>query len=428
VKTLLLLALLLLAVSYKQKTVKDNNVVELNKVATKYVKLGLTIGQYDPDFIISYYGPDSLKPTQSKSKIFPKDSLLNEVDKLNTDIKAIELSMRDTNLNRAKWLSAQLLAFSRRIKIFAGEYTTFDEESKELFGVKTPVYSETYYKSLVAQIDILLPGRGPIGYRFQKLAHKFIIPKNKVDLIFKATISESQKRTLKHIELPATESLTLEYVTNKSWGAYNWYKGDYKSVVQINTDLPISISQVIDVGSHESYPGHHVYNMLLEKNLYRDKGFVELSIYPGFSPQSVIAEGSANYGIELVFPGDEKIAFTKNVLLPMAGLDSSGVTTYFKALEIMSKLDYAKNDAAKGIINGTMSIKDAVRLLGSGPVAENQIRFIKQFRSYVINYNYGKDIVKNYIERQPGAMQSSARRWELYEKLLTNEILITDIQ
>ena len=44
-----------------------------------------------------------------------------------------------------------------------------------------------------------------------------------------------------------------------------------------------------------------VFNMLLEKNLVRDRGWHEFSVYPLFSPQSLIAEGTANYGIDIAF-------------------------------------------------------------------------------------------------------------------------------
>jgi len=158
---------------------------------------------------------------------------------------------------------------------------------------------------------------------------------SKDDLIvecLRTAIAEARKRTLTHYKLPAKESFSLEYVTDKPWSGYNWYKGNYTSVVQINTDTKIFIDRAIDVGSHESYPGHHVYNTLLEQKLYHDRGYVEVSLYPLFSPQSLIAEGSANYGIEVAFPGDEKVKFAKNVLLPLAGLDTTGIALYFKAL------------------------------------------------------------------------------------------------
>ena len=120
--------------------------------------------------------------------------------------------------------------------------------------------------------------------------------------MFKAAIDGCRSRTLQHIQLPPGESFTVEYVTGKSWSGYNWYQGNYRSLIQVNTDLPIYIDRAIDLACHEGYPGHHVYNVLLEKNLVRDRGWVEFSVYPLFSPQSLIAEGTANFGIEVAFP------------------------------------------------------------------------------------------------------------------------------
>ena len=76
-------------------------------------------------------------------------------------------------------------------------------------------------------------------------------------------------------------------------------------MIQVNTDLPIFIDRAVDLACHEGYPGHHVYNMLMEKNLVRERGWMEFSVYPLFSPQSLIAEGSANFGIEVALPGED---------------------------------------------------------------------------------------------------------------------------
>ena len=207
-----------------------------------------------------------------------------------------------------------------------------------------------------------------------------------------------------------------------------WYKGRYQSLIQINTDLNIFIDRAIDVGSHESYPGHHVYNMLLEEKLYRQKGWVEISLYPLFSPQSLIAEGSANFGIDLVFPGTEKEQFTRNVLLPLAGLDTSGIGLYFKAAALNGNLNYARNEVARGIVNGSMEKKEVMRWLTvyclyNEETALKSISFIKKNRSYVINYNYGQELVKNYIESKGGKDANPDKRWELFGWLLSNQVL-----
>jgi hypothetical protein len=103
--------------------------------------------------------------------------------------------------------------------------------------------------------------------RVAAFREQFIIPRDKLEPVFKAAIAGCREQTLKHVKLPANESFDLEFVTNKPWGGYNWYKGNYHSLIQVNVELPIYIDRAIDIGCHEGYPGHHVYNMLLEQHL-----------------------------------------------------------------------------------------------------------------------------------------------------------------
>jgi hypothetical protein len=425
-KNAILLFLVPLFFSCSQDEQKSNT-SGFDDLVVSYVRLGLTIGQYDPDFVDAYYGPDSLRPTNALAPVFPKDSLLQSTTELLSKFQAIANDKNDTLRMRANWISGQLIAFARRIQIATGTYGTFDEESKDLFGVVAPTYTEAQFKEWVARLDSLLPGKGDLPLRFQQLSNRFVIPKEKLDTVFRTAIAECRRRTSVHMEFPAEEDFTLEYVTDKPWSGYNWYKGKYKSVIQINTDLPILIDRVIDVGSHESYPGHHVYNMLLEKNLYRDRGFLEVSLYPLFSPQSLIAEGSANYGIEVVMPGVEKTKFTRDVLLPLAGLDTTGIAAYYKAQELKGKLTYVRNEVGRGLINKTMSEEEAVRWLityglYSELSARKSLTFIEKNRTYIINYNYGMDLVKSAIEAKGGTASAPDKRWELFEWLLSNQI------
>ena len=427
---LLIIIPMILMISCSRKIdIKDR---ALNALAEQYVKLGLNIGLYDPDFVDAYYGPDSLKPNTENLTVFPKDSLLNSVLELKNKLSEISSNLSDTGKIRAGWMSQQLIAFDRRIRIFSGEFKSFDEESKDLFGISAPVYPESHYASLLDSLDKILPGKGDVQYRFQKLANQFIIPKDKLDTIFRTTINEARNKTNEHYELPPGESFSIEYVNNKPWSGYNWYKGQYMSLIQINTDTQIFLERAIDVGSHESYPGHHVYNMLLEKNLYRDKGWVEISLYPLFSPQSFIAEGSANYGVDLAFPGENKIRFAKEKLLPLAGLDTANINLYFKALAIRSQLKYARNEAGRGLINGTMDEKQALNwmiryCLYNKETALKSISFIRKYRSYIINYNYGMDLVKQYVESKSGHEGNMDKRWEVFEQLLSNPVLPSEL-
>ncbi|HJW28783.1 MAG TPA: hypothetical protein VJ508_05970, partial [Saprospiraceae bacterium] len=376
---------------------------------------------------------DSLRPATKPDPVFPKDSLLGAVGKVMDELKPFTSGGTDSTLmHRALWIQDQLVAFNRRIRIFSGETASFDEESKDLFGVIAPTYDEAHYQALLSQLQTILPGDGNIGERFQALANHFIIPKEKLDTVFNAAIAECRKRTRAHYDLPADENFKLEFVSNKPWNGYNWYKGHHQSVIQINTDINIFIDRAIDVGSHESYPGHHVYNMLLEKNLYEGQGLAEISIYPLFSPQSLIAEGSANYGIDVVFPGNDKVEFAKTVLLPLAGLDTMGITSYFSALAIKGKLNYARNEAARQLLSGKMTDDQAKQWLQTyclfnQETAAKSVAFIKANRSYVINYNYGMDLVGKWVEKKMNGATDQETKWKVFGELLSNEVRIAEM-
>lgn len=423
--TALTIAILATACGKREKTVASDN--QLDSIAIDYVKLGLAIGQYDGDFVDAYYGPDSLRPAKTDTSQFPKEAFLQKAAALKHALAAVVSNPKnDTLVPRAEWLTAQLTAFERRIHLFSGTFVPLDAESRELFDAVAPVYDEKHFQSLITRLDRLLPGQGAIPERYQKLANHFLIPANKIDTVFQTAIAEARKRTLAHYTLPAGEDFKLEYVRDKPWSGYNWYKGNYQSVIQINVSQPIYIERAIDLACHEGYPGHHVYNALLEKNLFRDKGWTEISLYPLFSPQSLIAEGSANYGISMAFPGDEQREFCQNVLMPLAGLDTAMSHAYFEALTIRSALNYARNEVARGLLDNGMSEQEAKRWLTdycllSGKGASDYLRFIRKYRSYVINYNYGQDIVRKYIESHGGTAADTGKRWKLFEALLSSE-------
>ena len=243
--------------------------------------------------------------------------------------------------------------------------------------------------------------------------------------MFTAAIGECRRRTIPHVDLPAGETFTVEYVTGKSWSAYNWYQGNFRSVIQVNTDLPIPIDRAIDLACHEGYPGHHAYNVLLEKNRVRDRGWVEFSVYPLFSPQSLIAEGTANFGIDVAFPRAERLEFERRVIFPAAGLNADAATQYYEVLALVERLSYAGNEAARRYLNGEIDARGAADWLEmyglySRPRADQRVRFIDQYRSYVINYNLGKDMVAAHVEAHGGTSDNPAKRWEEFEKLISS--------
>ncbi len=216
-------------------------------------------------------------------------------------------------------------------------------------------------------------------------------------------------------------------------GRLQLVSGELPGINQVNTDLPTYIDRAIDLAAHEGYPGHHVYNALLEKNLVRDRGWVEFSVYPLYSPQSLIAEGTANFGREVVFTKSERLEFERKVLFPAAGIDPARAEEYYALQEMTKELSYAVNEAARRYVNGEINAAAAASWLEKYSLldparAQQRVRFIDHYRSYVINYNLGEDMVRNYIERRGGTEDHPDKRWQEFENLLSSPQLPSSLQ
>ena len=400
----------------------------MTRIAESYVRLVLAVGLHDTDYVDAYYGPERWRVEVLSQKL-SLDKILLAATRVLSDLDRIDMrAAKEMELLRHRYLSGQLHSLMSRVKLLQGTHMSFDEESQALYDAVAPSHSEDHFSTILRELDSLVPGSGPIPQRYHAFKDAFIIPLDKLDIVFRKAIEESRTRTAEFIPLPDGESFTVEYVTNKSWSGYNWYKGNSHSVIQMNTDLPIYIDRAIDLASHEGYPGHHVYNSLLEHHLVRGHRWMEFSVYALFSPQSLIAEGAANYGIDVAFPKPERIAFEQAVLFPLAGMDPGAAQLYDDIHEIVLTLGYAGNEAARRYLDGAMSREEAIQWLVSYALmsperAEQRTRFFDQYRSYVINYNLGQDLVKTYVEARGGTGDNPAKRWEVFHHLLSSPIL-----
>ena len=427
----LLLLLAALTTQGATPTATPVTVISVNEVAEAYVKLVLAMGQRDSDYVDAYYGPQEWKNASETKK--PLDAIALEATQLRDQLAKISMPADEMERLRRAYLTKQLSALQARVRILKGEHLKFDEESQALYDAVAPKFSDSHFQEILAKLEPKLPGEGPLLQRYENWRRAFVIPKDKLDTLFQLAIKACRERTLAHIKLPPGENFTVEYVTNKPWGGYNWYKGNYRSVIQVNTDLPIYIDRAIDLAAHEGYPGHHVYNALLEKNLVRDRGWIEFSVYPLFSPQSLIAEGTANFGREVVFTKPERMAFEKEVLWPAAGIDPSRAGEFYAVQDLVKKLTYATNEAARQYVNGEIDANAAATWLQKYALmdekrAKQATKFIEKYRSYVINYNLGEDMVRNYIEKRGGTEQQPEQRWREFEELLASPRLPGDIR
>ncbi|MFZ2957377.1 MAG: hypothetical protein WA705_10845 [Candidatus Ozemobacteraceae bacterium] len=436
----LLCVFLMMICSCPLSAEKVERTVSMDQIAERYVKLVLQIGQYSPDMVDSYSGPAEWKSEAERGKksVFPYEELRSEADALLKHLDAQKAAcVSEMDLQRWKFLKTQISAMSANIDLLNGKKMSFDDESEAVYASRAAVHPEEYFETILKKLDVLLPGKGDLQERLFKYREQFKIPKEKVASVFEAAIAECRKRSLTFITLPPNENFKTEFVTGKSWSAYNWYKGNAFSLIQVNIDMPQYINVPLQLAAHEGYPGHHVYNALLEELLLKGKKWIEFSIYALFSPQSLIAEGTAEFAAHMIFSPEEKLIFMEKVLFPLAGFDPGKAKEYEEVMALTEKLDYAMTEVARGFINEKISKEQAVTLLMKNSLvpserAEQKLKFIRQYRSYVINYTLGKDLVQKFIEAssdaKPSEKISSVRKKELFLKLLTRPIVPSDLR
>jgi hypothetical protein len=401
----------------------------IDQAAKEYVTLVLAMGEHDPAYVDAYYGPTAWRDAV-RSDTPDTATIAQRAAGLKANLEIPEGAGEMEQL-RVDYLRTQLGALAAYAAMQDADTTPdFDQQAQALYDTTPPHRSLASFDATLEQLDQLLPGEGPLYERVDRFYQGYEIPADRLAAVFEAAIAACKERTLQHIQLPEGESFRLEYVTGKPWSGYNWYKGNAHSLIQLNTELPVRIDRAIDIGCHEGYPGHHTYNALLESEFVRRRGWVEFSVYPLFSPQSLIAEGSANYGIELAFPEPEKLAFEQKVLYPLAGLDPASAERYEQVSALTRELSFARNEIARQYIDGDIDRARAVELsqvygVTSRERAEQSVKFIDTYGAYVINYNWGRALVQDYIERDT---PDHAERWRRFASLLASPRLPSDLQ
>jgi hypothetical protein len=401
----------------------------LDWAAERYVKLSLEAGEREPEYVDAYYGPAEWA---AAAKANPRDlpTLLKDARALKAEVAAIPpMSLTPDERRRRASLLGQLTAAETRLAMANGQKFSFADEARGLFGTAPDLKPLAAYDPVLAQIDRLVPGPGPLDDRVSRYRESLRIPPDKLRPVMDAAIAECRRRTMAHIPLPKDETFALSFVTGKPWSGYNYYKGKSHSLIEVNTDLPVLVDRAIDLGCHEGYPGHHVLNLLLEEKLSNGKGWTEFTVYPLYSPQSLLAEGSANYGIELAFPDNEQAKFEAEVLFPLAGLDPKEAPRLASLNKASRALAGSRFTIARDYLDGRISREEAIALsqkygLQSRARSEKAIAFADHYRSYVINYGHGRDLVRTTVE---AAGPGQDARWARMEQLLSEPTTPADL-
>ena len=399
----------------------------LDALAERYVRMTLEIDTHERGYVDSYYGPPEWK-TEAEAHPRSVADLKTEADALAAAFDAATAAAPDPLIKRrAHFLAVTTRAARFRLDMISGVRAPFMEEAQRLFDLRPDLKPLNAYDPVLAQIDALVPGPGPLADRVQAFRDRYMIPPDRLQAVVAAAIAECRARTRAHLTLPDNEHFSMELVNHQSWGAYNWYHGDNQSVIQINTDLPVYISSALTLGCHEGYPGHHVQGITAEA-LYHQRGWVEYAVQPLYAPRGPLDEGGANFGIDLAFPGDQRMAFEQSTLYPLAGLDPSTAPAEQALRQAMKLLAGAGLTIEQQYLDGQITRDQAVALkqhyeLMSHDRAEHSMDFVDHYRAYVINYVSGEDLVRAYVMRAP----NEAARWQAYENIWATPTLPEDL-
>ncbi|MFS0735436.1 hypothetical protein ABC347_00130 [Sphingomonas sp. 1P06PA] len=401
----------------------------LDRIADDFVRATLEIGTHETGYVDAYYGdPKIAAAAKAAPRSLPQ--LTAAMRALAVRLDGIDAArLAPIEQRRRLFLQGQVKAAETRLAMRGGATLRFADEAAGLFGVRPAPTPLASYDAALARIAALVPGEGALAARVDAFSSRYAIPADRVKPVIRAAIAECRRRTVAHIALPEAETFRLELVTDKPWGGYNWYEGKATSLIQVNVGLPVKIDRAIDLGCHEGYPGHHALNMLLEAKLARGRGWREFTVYPLYSPQSLIAEGSANYGIEMAFPDEEGLAFEMATLYPLAGLDPATARPYWALRQELKALAGAQTTIAALYLDGEIDRETAIGLrqkygLINRAEAERSVRFIDSYRSYVINYGLGRDMVRDWVE---AAGADPAARWARFGRLISEPSVPADL-
>ncbi|WP_394202534.1 hypothetical protein [Shewanella waksmanii] len=398
----------------------------LDQQAEAYVKLVLAVGCHQSDYVDAYYGPANWRSQQRK---LPLSLLLQTGKTIGVQLAVLsQQPLSRLQTQRLSFLQIQLDSVMFYIEQLQGKQVSFRQESAGLYDALAPECQLSDFAVTLAKLDKLVPGSGDLRQRFEAYRAQFIVPSQAVPELFNACVEQARKLTRQHISLPETESFKIEYVTDQIWTAYNWYQGQYKSVIQLNQDQPLYLERALELASHEGYPGHHVFNLLQEQSLVKQKGWIEYAIYPLFSPISFLSEGSANYALAMIMTAEQRLQFEHHVLLPIAGI-SADIKHYHKVMAVYKQLAYLENYVCQKLTDGYIDVATAETLLVryglySDSRAAQRVRFYQANRAYVINYNFGEQSVEKWVIEQ---QKQGVGRWQAFEALLSGPLSASQI-
>jgi hypothetical protein len=382
----------------------------------RYLLLGLRLGKHVDGLVDGYFGPQELQETVDREDPVDPNLLLDETRALSADVASW-----DGDPQRTRWLSGQLEGLVCVAEMVTGAEPPWREAVRRCYGIDVEPIPEERFASAHAKLDAALEGDGDVADRLQAWYRSQEVPADVVLPAFDALREELQTRTAELVDLPDGEQLEAELVTGKPWSAYNWYLGDLKSRIEINTDLPLRSFSLAGLVAHEVYPGHHTEHACKEARLVRDLERIESSILLIHTPECLVSEGIAQVAIERAL-GDDWVDRVDEILRPL-GVPFDAATTRV-VLDAYEDLDFVSVNVAYLASERGWTTEEAVAYVRRWALtAEDRARKSVEFAThpmwsvYVPTYSYGYRIVREYANRTEDA----------FRRLLTEQLTTADL-
>jgi len=382
-------------------------------MAHEYVRLALHLHNHDPIPFV-YTGDPALRAEIQTDKR-PLPALEAAFQGLGKRLKDHDVGADERD--RRAILADRVDALIMRAGILQGRLpSSYDEEIETLYCVRVPTYGEDHFADLAADLNDVIPGTGALPDRMIAFREVFRVPQDRVEAVLRPTLEEARRRTRAHLDLPKDEGITLKMNNVGDFGAYAEYLGRGKTNVHFSTSLPFYVDRAVELCAHEAYPGHHVQATLLEAELIDKRGWIEWTMLPLFGAHTVLAEGAANYGVSLSFNREERIAYDRDVVLPIAGLShlADQLDAFHRYVDLVEQLNFARNEAGRRFLYGGWDRDRTLAWLmefglETREIAEQRMMLIQAMRGYSVTYNYGLDWVRGHIEK--GQAPDTQEKW-----------------
>jgi len=378
---------------------------KLDEFTELYLYLGLQIDRHVEGFVDAYYGPPEIK-----KRVQSED--LPSPDQLGHNVKLLMSNLEDTSYDdhRTGYLRKQIIAMQTIIKKLQKEKISYLDEVEQCFDIRPKRTDETKFPEALETLEELVPGTGPLTDRYETYRTQFEIPRDNLLSIIKLTCEIVQKKTKLTVvgsELPDHEGVEFSIVENQPWSAYNWYLGQAQSKIEVDITPPKNALVILDTIAHECYPGHHTEHAIKEHLLYHQKGYGENAMQLTLAPESLVSEGIANYGRQLIFSDQEVLDWTNEHVFPLLPTRPTFDTeTQLEIANAAKVFDALGSHLAFLLHVDGLSTDEVVKFaLENTFLTEKRIQthllFVQDplWRSYIFNYYYGEYLVRKHVEQ-----------------------------